>query len=259
MVHQTDTALSTVTGVLEVLASGGRPGKYTIRPRLLLSQVEAALGVPRIFSLPFPSSGIGSITTLEATMLVAIEELLQPRRIFEFGTFLGYSTRLLALNAPHGCEVITIDLPLADSSADQEATKEDVLLDFRANDAYLTALQATDGPVYFGAKQLPNVTQLRGDSREFSVCAEGLAGGVDLVFVDGGHDYETARIDSQNALEMIGESGVILWHDVGSSLHTEVDSVIEQLASREVIIGIANTMLAFVVKGDAVGSLFGSV
>src|SRR5574342_468393 len=46
----------------------------------------------------------------ERYMLASIASAIQPRTIFEFGTFTGTTTRLLADSAP-GARVHTIDLP----------------------------------------------------------------------------------------------------------------------------------------------------
>jgi hypothetical protein len=37
---------------------------------------------------------------------------------------------------------------------------------------------------------------------------------VDLVFVDGAHDYETVKKDTETAFSLVSENGCILWDDV---------------------------------------------
>src|SRR3569833_4417356 len=75
------------------------PGLVQIRPKVVFMKIEAADPAPTPMKINVPSSDIGSITLLEAAGLVSLIKLVRPRKIFEFGTFLGYSTALLVENS----------------------------------------------------------------------------------------------------------------------------------------------------------------
>ena len=39
-----------------------------------------------------------------------------------------------------------------------------------------------------------------------------------MVIVDGGHSYEVAKSDTQNALRLVRNGGIIVWDDYGDFL-----------------------------------------
>jgi predicted O-methyltransferase YrrM len=76
-------------------------GVITIKPRVIFQIVEKNLPEMSGFSAPIPSSMIGSVTTLEASIICSLLLLNKPLIIFEFGTFLGYTTSILLLKFRH--------------------------------------------------------------------------------------------------------------------------------------------------------------
>lgn len=232
-----------------------RTGIVTIKPKVLFQKIEAGNAGPVPMKINVPSSGIGSVTLLEATALVSIVKLIQPRKIFEFGTFLGYSTALLVENADAACTVHSLDLGDSHESGQALDTYADADLrrDATINDAYLRDVQRTGTPRYLGglsAADASRLTLLKQDSRQFDPAAHGLIGAVDLVFVDGGHDIETVAIDTANARKMIGDSGVIVWHDFNSTIHGDVTTFVNALAADELVIHIQHTMMAVLLVGE---------
>ncbi len=85
-------------------------GLATIKPKVLFMKIEASHPAPVSMKINVPSSDIGSITLLEASAIVSLIKLITPQKIFEFGTFLGYSSALLVENSAADCEVYSIDL-----------------------------------------------------------------------------------------------------------------------------------------------------
>jgi len=232
-----------------------RAGVVAIKPKVLFLKIEAENAGPVPMKINVPSSGLGSVTLLEAAALISIVKLVQPRKIFEFGTFLGYSTALLVENSNPDCAIYSLDL--GDSHASEEAAESyadaDLRRDGNINDDYLRAVQSASAPRYLGGLSdvdESRVTLLQQDSRTFEPAAHGLVGGVDLVFVDGGHDLETVAIDTANARKMIGDSGVILWHDFKSTIHGDVTTFVEALAKDALVIHIQHTMMAMLLVGD---------
>lgn len=232
-----------------------RAGVVTIKPKVLFLKIEAENPGPVPMKVNVPSSGLGSVTLLEAAALISIVKLIRPRKIFEFGTFLGYSTALLVENSDTDCPVYSLDLGESHASEDSIDSYADADLrrDGNINDAYLRAVQRAAAPRYLGGLSdvdKARVTLLQQDSRTFDPAAHDLVGAVDLVFVDGGHDLETVAIDTANARKMIGDSGIILWHDFKSTLHGDVTTFVEALAKDELVIHIQHTMMAALLVGD---------
>ncbi|MET3711992.1 hypothetical protein ABIC65_002701 [Sphingomonas trueperi] len=232
-----------------------RAGVVAIKPKVLFLKIEAENPGPVPMKINVPSSGLGSVTLLEAAALISIVKLIQPRKIFEFGTFLGYSTALLVENSGAECAVYSLDLGESHAAGDtvDSYTDADLRRDGNINDAYLRAVQSASAPRYLGGltdADRSRTTLLQQDSRVFDPAAHGLVGAVDLVFVDGGHDLETVAIDTTNARKMIGDSGVILWHDFRSSIHGDVTTFVEELAKDDLVIHVQHTMMAMLLVGD---------
>ena len=182
---------------------------------------------------------------------------LDPRS--ELGkTFLGYSTALLLRNTPPEAEVISIDLG-DDSSAYRSAasyTDAELRSDDKKNDDYLRFVQASEGQRYLrglSSEQHARLKLLHGDSTRFD--AGPLAGRVDFVFVDGGHDTATIRSDTQKSLQMTGNDGVIAWHDFDSRIHSDVTDFVHGFAADHLVFHVENTMLAFLFRGNTLQQL----
>ena len=249
-----DTQLIETPTALAARFASGAPGLATIKPKVVFMKIEASDPAPVSMKINVPSSDIGSVTLLEASALVSLIKLLKPRRIFEFGTFLGYSTALLVDNSD--AQVHSLDLGDSHVSAQPLTAfaQSDVRSDGDVNDEYLRGAQGARGPHYtttLSAADRARLTLLQQDSRRFDPAAHGLEGSVDLVFVDGGHDTETVTIDTRNARRMIGDSGVIVWHDFNSGIHSDVTTFVDGLAKTETIVCIQHTMLAILLVGQA--------
>jgi hypothetical protein len=57
------------------------------------------------------------------------------------------------------------------------------------------------------------ITQLFGDSATFDWSAH--AGRAGLVFVDGSHAYDYVVADTDTALRLVANKGMVIWHDYG--------------------------------------------
>jgi predicted O-methyltransferase YrrM len=231
-------------------------GLVHIKPKVVFMKIEASDPSPVSMKINVPSSDIGSVTLLEAAALVSLVKLIKPRKIFEFGTFLGYSTSLLVENSADDCAVYSLDL--GDSHVSDKPleafARADLQRDGDINDEYLRGAQGARGPYYTTALSTADrsrLSLLQQDSRTFDPAEHGLVGSVDLVFVDGGHDTETVTIDTANARTMVGDSGVIVWHDFNSGIHGDVTTFVNGLAKHEVIVCIQHTMLAILLVGQA--------
>lgn len=117
---------------------------------MLFLKTEALSESPTPLELNLPPSRIGSISLLEAACMTALIRIVRARRIFEFGTFLGYSTALFLGNSDPDCEVVSIDLGDVSEVLSEAASYRDreVLSDDRKNDDHLRLTQARLGPLY---------------------------------------------------------------------------------------------------------------
>ena len=160
----------------------------------------------------------------ECACLARLVRYLQPRTVFEFGTFRGRTTRLIAANAPAGAEVYTIDLPPKRFRHFSGASEE--LL----------------GEEFSGHHVVAKIRQLYGDTRTFDF--HPFYESMDLIFIDGDHRYEGVRSDTQQALRMIKPGGVIIWDDY-QALHPGVMHCLNELGKERALFRIKSTRFAY--------------
>jgi Methyltransferase domain len=166
--------------------------------------------------------------------LLRIVRWIEPRAIFEIGTSRGVAAAHLALNSQ--ATIYTLDLP-EEMAADVEG--------YSPGDLQL--LQSADeiGRDYRPFNSDGRIRQLFGDSRNFDYrpyCAA-----MDLVLVDGCHTYEGVLSDSRHAFELLGEKGIILWHDFANLV--EVTRAVKTLARKWPISHLEGTCFAMYVRG----------
>jgi predicted O-methyltransferase YrrM len=157
-----------------------------VLPGVDLTDLVSSQAEPRLVG-PYQarhSGGTGIL--LELGCLAYLMQALQPKIIFEIGTFVGRTTRLLALNSPKDARVFTLDLP-------PERVAHVIGENYRH-----TAEQA-------------KITQLYGDTRTFDYSS--WYGQCDFVWVDACHDLPCVRQDSREALKLRRPGGWIAWHD----------------------------------------------
>lgn len=188
----------------------------------------------------------GNIRREEAFFISALVSASAPAAIFEFGTFSGFSTAHLAVNAPQGCRVYTIDLP------ENTALPESSLSPHQAYDDLLT-VKLKDG----GRNTLPGretgpgrITRLYGDTMDYDFSA--WYGRIDLCFIDACHSYKYVKSDSENAFRMLKEGGIIVWHDFDIN-HYDVFRYLNGLSGRKRLYSVPGTSLAVYFNGEDAG------
>jgi hypothetical protein len=171
---------------------------------------------PRDMVVPLP----------ELLTLGAICRQLQPRRIFEIGTYTGSSTLLMAMNTPEATELITLDYETAEIV----------------------------GSAYRGAPHASKIRQLHGDSRIFDFAPYG--NNIDLILVDANHAYEFVKVDTDTAFKLLKPGGVIVWDDYRwLDIHSECRGVtfcLNELQQSRPVFHITGTRFAIYVD-DASG------
>jgi len=146
-------------------------------------------------------AGLGHVAPY--AILASVVSALQPKVIFETGTFRGVGALTMALNAPHS-EVYTLDLPEESGSASTTTLT-------RGDAEWVRLSRGCVGIAFKGHPVENRIHQLFSDSLKFDA-AERVAS-ADFCFIDGGHSYECIKADTENALKVLSPQGVILWDD----------------------------------------------
>lgn len=156
----------------------------------------------------------------ELVVLASLVAHLKPRTIFEFGTSIGGGTLLLAENC---CDAVVNTLNL--SPEDNRIPPD---------------LKGNIGVAFKGHACEKRIIQLWGDSTNFDYSP--FTGTFDFVFIDAGHDYESVKSDTENALRILSSQGVIVWHDFPSALG--VRRYLVEFAKEHRVFRIRDTRLA---------------
>lgn len=130
--------------------------------------------------------GGGTNLLLELSTLASAVKFIRPKIIFEFGTFVGRTGRILLLNSPKDTLLYTLDLPPEQC---MHSSGEDLR----------------------NSPESSRTVFLTGDSLTFDYSP--WYGKCDLVWVDACHDYAYVASDTQNALRLVAPGGWIMWHD----------------------------------------------
>jgi len=146
----------------------------------------------------------GNLSPYEIIAISSIVADRAPMRLLEIGTFDGNTTLQMALNAPREAIIHTLDLPQGEVETAQPVLESDYQF---IEDA------AKEERKFLKSSVSHKVQQHFGDSTklDFELFTED--GPLDLIFIDGGHSFECVKSDTEKALKVISENGVILWHD----------------------------------------------
>lgn len=225
-----------------------------IRPKVLFKAIETRFPHENVgFKVNIPSSDIGGMTLLESSVLVSLAKLSQAKSLFEFGTFMGATTLLLADNTPPDSCVITLDISPEELAALEGKHTGDVLQDGDANDEFLRGQFAEQGArciARAGADVQRKVRQILQNSVTLDVSALGFDQKFDFIFIDGGHHHDIVKRDTDNAYRMAKPNAVITWHDYASKIHSDVTTFLDEHAKGRRIFHVENTMIAFELLGD---------
>ena len=183
-----------------------------------------------VVSLPMPQSG-DSMSVLETCLILAAARSVDARRYFEFGTYLGRTTLNLAMNAHQDARIFTFDL---DSPVSQVYAE-----DTRIMHQHFTAPRMAFEGTEFAAR----IHRLYGNSLTWTPPSS--LPQMDFIFVDGGHDYDTVKADTENALKMLAPGGVIAWHDYNAPGYPDVSEYLDDLSEDLDIVHAEDTKLAF--------------
>jgi predicted O-methyltransferase YrrM len=173
--------------------------------------VECVVDMGDIAYRPF------NLDPTERFCIAGLAQITKPTTIFEFGTYDGSTTLLLARAVPDA-RITTLDLP------------PDLLgtLDWLA-EQQLSVVGGV-GSKFRDQPESARITQLLGDSRTFDF--DTFTNQVGLVLVDGSHEFQCVSSDSENALKMLAPGGMIVWDDYAPQWPGVVRAVDELSSSR---------------------------
>jgi hypothetical protein len=141
---------------------------------------------------------------------------LQPLRVFEIGTYTGFSTLHFALNSPPAARIHTLDLPKQGDGGNGDggpAARGPALRTTIMDDAHIRGAVRESRYLFDGAEAAARIELLFGDSASFDFAP--YHGVIDLFFIDGAHSYDYVRSDTHQALACVRPGGVVAWHDFG--------------------------------------------
>lgn len=149
----------------------------------------------------------GYVEDHQGMLIAALAQGLGAGSFFEIGTNRGRTSWTVARNNPN-ISVYTLDVPLEHDSTD-------TALELASDDERFFRPGAACGEAFRDSPEAARITQLWGDSATFDFSP--YAGAIDLIYIDGAHTYEYVRSDTARALDMLSESGTIVWDDYGSN------------------------------------------
>ena len=134
----------------------------------------------------------------ELNRLIELVKELQPKRILEIGSLYG-GTLWYWMNAVKGANIVSVDSGVQS-------------FDSRFSDIENARLNLwPEWERDTGCK----ITQVRADSTSpETVKAVKEQAPFDFIFIDGGHDYQTAMADWQNYWPMLRVGGLLAFHDI---------------------------------------------
>lgn len=182
-----------VAHLVDLLVAVENSGIPTITLRSLISELSrdepTKDGIVKVHH-DVTSSGSGSVG--EMTALAAIVAAKQPRSMLEFGTNQGCSTWHLWANGRSDCQITSIDLP---ANVTVEGSTD-------------IGIQGVTARPFLPTGDRIRVVEI--DSRAWTPDVETK---IDLCFIDAGHSYECVKNDTEKALSLMSEDGLVLWHD----------------------------------------------
>jgi hypothetical protein len=176
----------------------------------------------------------GMLPAHEALVLLALLVAESPKTVLEIGTFMGHTTKAMAMNLPDSI-IHTVDLP-PDFSPEKDTASP-----IQKDDLHLIAGR-TVGREFAGSPYSGAIRQHFADSALWDFSA---AAGATFFFIDGSHTYEYCLSDSEKCFELCGGKGVFLWHDCGDGHPGVIKALLEWRARGRDIVRFKDTALAF--------------
>lgn len=115
--------------------------------------------------------------------IVSLVKYKSPKNFFEFGTGFGRTALQFAKNTSEDAKIWTLD----------------------------QTSESQKGSIFLSRPEKSKITMLVGDSKKLDF--PNLYNSMDMIFIDGGHDYETVKSDTLLAFKLANKKCLILWDD----------------------------------------------
>jgi predicted O-methyltransferase YrrM len=182
---------------------------------------------------------VGMTSDYEAWILSCLAK--SSKNIFEFGTCSGKTTALFALNSSPESKIYSITLDPAalsnlslGNNQDGKAALNNVKKESIYNQFIFTNMSIKN-----------KINLIFQDSSKLNV--DKFENLMDLIFIDGGHNYSCVKNDSEKSFRMIKNEGYIFWHDYNVSKRScrDVVKYIHEISKNKKIFHIKNTTLCY--------------
>lgn len=183
--------------------------------------------LPNYKNIIIPTYTYGQTLKGDIDSLIKLLLSNDTKTVFEIGTWLGMTTAILA---EYFDVVYTIDI--------------------ERNTTWPPKLKGTPiGSSYINSKCVNRIHQFFGDTADPSVIKsirEYIGNDVDGCFIDGSHSYGGAIMDNNNAVNMVKNGGIIIFHDVNVNTISEVRKACDDI--HNTVFHINNTWNAFYIN-----------
>ena len=237
-------AMKNGTAILHVAASNSYMAARTGRlegvteaqldaiPVLHLDDLLDLLGCPRpSIRLTITRTEDGPLPWLEAVALLALLVVKNPKEVLEIGTYKGHTSKAMAENLS-GATVHTVDLPLDYVFRGGQWEETDLQLVAKRN----------VGREFRDCALSSRIRQHFHDTAIWDFSEVGSPG---FFFIDGAHDYEHCKNDSEKSLTLCHGGEFMLWHDCDLGHPGVVRFLHEWRSWGKSVVRIAGTRLAF--------------
>jgi predicted O-methyltransferase YrrM len=182
---------------------------------------------------------VGMTSDYEAWILSCLAK--SSKNIFEFGTCSGKTTALLALNSPLDSKIYSITLNPEDLSNLSLGNIRDVKA--ALNNAKKESIY--DQFIFTNMSIKNKINIIFQDSTKFNI--DKFENLMDLIFIDGGHNYSCVKNDSKKSFKMIRKGGYIFWHDydVTKTSCKDIVKYLHEISRNKKIYHIKNTNLCY--------------
>jgi len=137
----------------------------------------------------------------ELNQLIELVKELKPKRILEIGSLYG-GTMWYWMHAVKGAEIVSVDIGVAERNASIADIEH-------ARIALWPEWERETGS---------EIVQIRADSTLVeTISAVKEYAPFDFIFIDGGHDFNTAMADWKNYWPMLRSGGLLTFHDIAYS------------------------------------------